>query len=156
MYYHNANVVPFPTIWETNARLKQKPKIDLKLIDKVRKLSQEGIAVLQDLHPNANWRSEQWDVETIPVRFLFQQLKSGIGRLENMDTTHDTDTLEWIYSIRDRASEASVVIQEFELNLDQVLDNTLGQRERRKASEEIEQNKLVLIEYIDNLINVLK
>ncbi|HRJ76771.1 MAG TPA: CHAT domain-containing protein, partial [Anaerolineales bacterium] len=156
MYYHNVNVIPFPTVWENNARLKQKPKIDIELIRKMRKLSQEGNVVLQDLHPYSEWGLEQWDIETIPLRFLLQQLKSGISALENMSTTHDTETMGWIFSIRDKAHETSSLLYEIELNLDKVLDDTLSQRERRNISEEFDQNRLVLIQYLNDLSEILR
>lgn len=156
MYYHNANVIPFPTVWENNARLKQKPKINIDLIRKMRKLSQEGNAVLQDLNPYSEWGLEQWDIETIPLRFLLQQLKSGISGLENMNTTHDTETMGWIFSIRDKAHETNSALYELELNLDKVLDDTLTQRERRDVSEEFDRNRLVLIQYLSDLFDILR
>jgi len=156
MYYHNSNVIPFPTVWENNARLKQKQKINVELIRRMRKLTQESSTVLQDLQPYSDWRLEQWDIETIPLRFLLQQLKSGVNELENMRTTHDAETMEWIFSIRDKAHETSSILFDLELNLDRLLDDSLSQRERRDGSEEFDQARLLLIQTLSDLFDVLR
>lgn len=155
MYYHSANVVVFPTVWENNARLKRRPKINFALLSKVKNLSQEAINVLEDLRPNAGWGLEQWDVETIPFRLLLQQLKSGIRGLENMDTAHDTESMNWIFLIRDNAQSLDLALDEIEQNINRLLDETISPRERRSAVEELDQNRMTVIQNLYDLLDTL-